>query len=75
MLIDDVYTTGKTVGCIEELLKANGAGKVIKFVVSKTLNHGENFSVFEPKGKKGYIIDVEDVIVSKAELREQNLLI
>ena len=73
LLIDDVYTTGKTIGYIENLLKANGAGKVIKFVVSKTLEHGKNFSVFEPKGKKGYIIDVEDVIVSKTELREQKL--
>lgn len=73
LLIDDVYTTGKTIGYIENLLKANGAGKVIKFVVSKTLNPGYNFSVFEPKGKKGYIIDVKDVIVSKTELREQKL--
>lgn len=73
LLIDDVYTTGKTIGYIENLLKANGAGKVIKFVVCKTLKPGQNFSVFEPKGKKGYIIDVEDVIVSKTELREQKL--
>lgn len=73
LLIDDVYTTGKTIGYIENLLKANGAGKVIKFVVSKTLKHGANFSVFEPKGEKGYIIDVEDVIVSKTKLREQKL--
>ncbi|WP_304109960.1 hypothetical protein, partial [Phascolarctobacterium succinatutens] len=49
------------------------AGKVIKFVVCKTLKPSDNFSVFEPKGKKGYIIDVEDVIVSKTELREQKL--
>lgn len=73
LLIDDVYTTGKTIGYIENLLKANGAGKVIKFVVCKTLKPKENFSVFKPKGKKGYIIDVEDVIVSKTELREQKL--
>lgn len=73
LLIDDVYTTGKTIGYIENLLKANGAGKVIKFVVCKTLKPSDNFSVFEPKGKKGYIIDVEDVIVSKTELREQKL--
>ena len=50
LLIDDVYTTGKTIGYIENLLKANGAGKVIKFVVCKTLKPSDNFSVFEPKG-------------------------
>lgn len=73
LLIDDVYTQGETIGYIENLLKANGAGKVIKFVVCKTLKPSDNFSVLEPKGKKGYIIDVEDVIVSKTELREQKL--
>lgn len=72
LLIDDVYTQGETIGYIENLLKANGAGKVIKFVVCKTLKPRDNFSVFEPKGKKGYIIDVEDVIISRTALKEQS---
>lgn len=72
LLIDDVYTQGETIGYIENLLKANGAGKVIKFVVCKTLKSRDNFSVFEPKGKKGYIIDVEDVIISRTALKEQS---
>lgn len=72
LLIDDVYTQGETIGYIENLLKANGAGKVIKFVVCKTLKPRDNFNVFEPKGKKGYIIDVEDVIISRTALKEQS---
>lgn len=72
LLIDDVYTQGETIGYIENLLKANGAGKVIKFVVCKTLKPRDNFSVFESKGKKGYIIDVEDVIISRTALKEQS---
>lgn len=73
LLIDDVYTQGETIGYIENLLKTNGAGKVIKFVVCKTLKPRDNFSVFEPKGKKGYIIDVEDVIISRTALKEQSI--
>ena len=73
LLIDDVYTQGETIGYIENLLKTNGAGKVIKFVVCKTLKPRDNFSVFEPKGKKGYIIGVEDVIISRTALKEQSI--
>lgn len=72
LLIDDVYTTGKTIGYIENLLKANGAGKVIKFVVCKTLNPGMQFDAQKPSEKKGYIIDIEDVVISRTALKEQS---
>lgn len=72
LLIDDVYTTGKTIGYIENLLKANGAGKVIKFVVCKTLNPSMQFDVQKPNEKKGYIIDIEDVVISRTALKEQS---
>lgn len=72
LLIDDVYTTGKTIGYIENLLKANGAGKVIKFVVCKTLNPSMQFDAQKPNEKKGYIIDIEDVVISRTVLKEQS---
>lgn len=72
LLIDDVYTTGKTIGYIENLLKANGAGKVIKFVVCKTLNPSMQFNAQKPNEKKGYIIDIEDVVISRTALKEQS---
>lgn len=72
LLIDNVYTTGKTIGYIENLLKANGAGKVIKFVVCKTLNPGMQFDAQKPSEKKGYIIDIEDVVISRTALKEQS---
>lgn len=72
LLIDDVYTTGKTVEYIEKLLKDNGAGKVIKFVVSKTLNPSMQFNAQKPNEKKGYIIDIEDVVISRTALKEQS---
>ena len=72
LLIDDVYTTGKTVEYIEKLLKDNGAGKVIKFVVSKTLNPSMQFDAQKPNEKKGYIIDIEDVVISRTALKEQS---
>lgn len=72
LLIDDVYTTGKTIGYIENLLKANGAGKVIKFVVCKTLNPSMQFDAQKPNEKKGYIIDIEDVVISRTALKEQS---
>lgn len=53
LLIDDVYTTGKTIGYIENLLKVNGAGKVIKFVVCKTLNPSMQFNAQKQMRKKG----------------------
>lgn len=72
LLIDDVYTTGKTVEYIEKLLKDNGAGKVIKFVVCKTLNPSMQFNAQKPNEKKGYIIDIEDVVISRTALKEQS---
>lgn len=73
LLIDDVYTTGKTVEYIEKLLKDNGAGKVVKFVVSKTLNPSMQFDAQKPNEKKGYIIDIEDVVISRTALKEQSV--
>ena len=72
LLIDDVYTTGKTIGYIENLLKANGAGKVVKFVVCKTLNPSMQFDAQKPNEKKGYIIEIEDVVISRTALKEQS---
>lgn len=72
LLIDDVYMTGKTVEYIEKLLKDNGAGKVIKFVVCKTLNPSMQFNAQKPNEKKGYIIDIEDVVISRTALKEQS---
>ena len=72
LLIDDVYTTGKTIGYIENLLKANGAGKVVKFVDCKTLNPSMQFDAQKPNEKKGYNIDIEYVVISRTALKEQS---